>query len=624
VHTRMLVACVILLAAFAVRLWRLTDSPLWYDETFVLYHATQGPLEAVSSLLARDNVLPLHGLLVSLWVAFAGQAEFSVRFGSVAAGTVAVALIGRWVGEMTRRRSSWGPMVALAASPVYVFYSQEARYPALSYALAALFGLQSWRLMTGRGGRCAYVAAGVAMLLAHPYTALLWVAVLALGLLSWVFHRKHFPARKWWGANGLLALLALPLGAWMIWRAGVDATAVTRSGWDMARWLPTQYGVGEYLGEPWSWLFPAVIALSGVIGIACLALRRKWEAVGFVVLGLSMPLPLLLAASRQSGKWSPRYLLFSWGLALLIATGLGWDLLRRGWRIVGALLAVAYVAVALPAIHIQAGGRTALVLGDDTHPRPDFRSVAHYIEEHEKANDVILVVGGHAAHTLDYHYQGGLPIFGLPDSLVLDARHPLDVFSLEELQGLSAGAERLWLVLWQYNLVDPNGTIQMVLSEECVQVGIDSSFLNVGLQGFELAGCRPLDAQVDPPVYVGADFGRMLLVGYGLAAEPQRLIIDLWWEAARESRGAYVGFVHLVGPDGSLLSQYDRPPGGTCPTSYWEPGTRMRSRHLLPLSADQSCDGCVLRIGLYGSAGRLLLRTGEDAVEISMTSNLLD
>jgi mannosyltransferase len=618
VHTRLLVACTILVAAFAVRLWRLTDSPLWYDETFVLYHAEQGPAKAVVGLLALDNVLPLHGLVLSLWVAVAGQLEFAVRFSSVLAGTLAVALVGRWASEMTGGRSSWGPMVAIAASPVYVFYSQETRYPALSCALAAVFGLQSWRLMAGRGSRLAYLAAGVSMLLAHPYAGLLWVVMLALGVVAWVRRRDEFPASRWWTSNGLLAVVALPLALWMIWRAGIDATALTRSGWDMPRWLPVQYGVGEYLGQPWSWVFPAIVAVSIVMGLVCLAERRRWLVMGFILLGLSVPIGILLVASRESGKWSPRYLLFSWGLALLIAAGLGWDLLRRRWRVLGVILAAAYVSIAVPAIDLQAGGETALVLRDDTRPRPDFRSLAAYIEEHEQAGDAILVVGGHVAHTLDYYYEGTLPVLGLPDSLVLDTRHPLDLFALQDLERLAAGADRLWLVLWQYNLVDPSGIIRLTLSEACSPSGVGSSFLNVGLLAFELTGCRPLDAEVDPPIHVGADFGGMVLVGYELVREPERLVVDLWWEATGGSRGAYITFVHLVAPSGALVSQYDWPPGGEYPTSYWESGMRMRARHPLPLQPDETCCGCVLRVGLYGSSGRLLLPSGEDAVEIPL------
>jgi len=618
-HARLLVACIILLAAFAVRLWRLNDSPLWYDETFVLYHASQGPVRAAIGLLELDNVLPLHGLLLSLWVGLAGQTEFAVRISSVVTGTLAVALVGRWAGELTGRRLSWGAMVAVAASPIYVFYSQETRYPMISCALAALYGLQAWRLLAGRGRRLAYALAGLAMLLAHPYTALLWLVMLVVGLVCWIARREAFPASRWWGANGLLALLALPVAAWLAWRAGVDATALTPSGWDMARWLPTQYGVGEYLGQPWSWLFPAIAGVSGAVGLVCLAARKKWEVAAFLVLGLSIPLPVLLAASRASGKWSPRYLLFSWGLALVIAAGLGWDLLRRGWRVLGAMLAVAYVAIALPAIDLQAGGETALLLADETRPRPDFRSLADYVEQHEREGDAIVVVGGHAAHTLDYYYGGALPIVGLPDTLVLDTRHPLDVFALHDLERLTAGASRLWLVTWQYDLVDFNATIQTMLSEDCAALGVDSAFGNVGLQLFDVSGCRPLDAEVDPPILAGADFQKMLLVGYQVVRVPDVLIVDLWWEAKAGSRGAYTAFVHLLDAGGAVVSQYDWPPGSEYPTSYWEQGMRMRARHPLPLPSEAACCGCLLRVGLYGSAGRLLLASGEDAFEIPLS-----
>jgi hypothetical protein len=328
---------------------------------------------------------------------------------------------------------------------------------------------------------------------------------------------------------------------------------------------------------------------------------------------------LLLLASRFSGKWEPRYLLPSWGLALVLGAGLGWDSARRWGRAIGVALALLWVAMATPAIDVQARGREALMLRDATHPRPDFRAVAEYIAANDQPGDAIAVVAGPAAHTLDYYYDGAALVMGLPDTMVFDTRHPLDLRTLHDLEAALGDSDRLWLALWQESLVDPAAIIQTTLLENCQRLGVGGRFLNVDLLLFDVTSCRPLDALADPPNPLGADFGNIRLVGYGLGRAPDgALILDLWWEATGPTgESGYTTFVHLFNSADELIAQDDRPPGTALyPTGAWEVGTYLRMRHTLPLPADESCEGCYLRVGLYNEEGRLRLDSGADVVTI--------
>ena len=77
------------------------------------------------------------------------------------------------------------------------------------------------------------------------------------------------------------------------------------------------------------------------------------------------------------------------------------------------MLAV-WLSGTIPAVIRQSEGAHALLLHDEWHPRPDFRGVARYIEDHDTPNDAIVVVAGYAAHTLEYYYDGPAVLTGLP------------------------------------------------------------------------------------------------------------------------------------------------------------------------------------------------------------------
>ena len=164
------IAIALIVLAFGLRVWGLTATSLWYDETFVLYHAQQGVVAGTLGLLREDNALPLHGLLLALWINVAGSGEFAARYLSVLLGTIAAALILRLGGALLGRRySGWGAALAYATLPIYVYYTQEVRMYALVVPLAAGFAWTAWRVVERGRGVVAYVILGAAMMTAHLY-----------------------------------------------------------------------------------------------------------------------------------------------------------------------------------------------------------------------------------------------------------------------------------------------------------------------------------------------------------------------------------------------------------------------------------------------------------------------
>ena len=241
----------------------------------------------------------------------------------------------------------------------------------------------------------------------------------------------------------------------------------------------------------------------------------------------------------------------------------------------------------------QAQGTWAVGLTDEWHPRPDFRGVAQYIESNDTPQDAIVVIGGYAAHTLDYYYDGPAHLFGLPpDTRLLDTRKALNLHALTTLQQQTASAERLWIVLWQDTLADPTGLVRSMLVDACHRLPVDAHFTNIGVMRFDLTTCRPLDQLAEPPFALNVEFVEPIrLVGYDLIRTGATWEVNLWWKTSGTLPEDYLVFVHLVDNDGAQVAQHDHIAGADMyPTSLWSPGTFLRDRFYLNVPGE-SCDG---------------------------------
>ncbi|MDQ7030687.1 MAG: hypothetical protein Q9O62_13355 [Ardenticatenia bacterium] len=94
----------------------------------------------------------------------------------------------------------------------------------------------------------------------------------------------------------------------------------------------------------------------------------------------------------------------------------------------------------------------------------------------------------------------------------------------------------------------------------------------------------------------------------------------LAWRAERPLKRLYTFFVHLVGPDGQLVAQHDRPPeGGFYPTTAWDPGEVVQDTYVLEVPKDVLPGVYRLIAGAYWlpAGERLRAADGSDAVELT-------
>jgi hypothetical protein len=121
----------------------------------------------------------------------------------------------------------------------------------------------------------------------------------------------------------------------------------------------------------------------------------------------------------------------------------------------------------------------------------------------------------------------------------------------------------------------------------------------------------PPDVDIPIAVTLGE---QATLWGATLREEGEVLVVELVWRGERPMSESFHIFLHLLGPDGSLLAQSDGVPAGIRPTTGWLPSEYIYDVRRLPLPTDNNYR---LQAGLYLPGGeRLTTAAGQDTITI--------
>ena len=258
-------AALTLLAA-VLRLADLGQQSFWYDEAFTPVHVLHPSLAAtLRSVVKTENTPPLWYLIAWADARLLGTGEVALRLPSALAGiaTVPVAwAIGR---ELTGRRTTAIAAAAfVAVSPLFVWYSQEARAYGLFVLAGALAMLCFLRALPDPTPRriWLFALAGALALLSH-YFAVFLLMPMALWLLSErACRRVALPAL---GALALVGLALVPL---------ISAQGGHGTQW-IGEWALTsrleaipQYYLTDYYGSALGHGVELLVALPILAGIA--------------------------------------------------------------------------------------------------------------------------------------------------------------------------------------------------------------------------------------------------------------------------------------------------------------------------------------------------------------------
>lgn len=571
------------LLSFARGVYGLGDQSLWWDESLSHHRATK-PFSFILSnqilipsgeteISSIDNHPPFYFMLLRVAVLAAGDSEFSLRFLSAAAGMLVVPLLYLCGARLFDRWS--GALAALIGtlSPLYLWYSQEAR----PYTLATCLGLLSFyallRLLRDRERplrwSLVYVIAVALMLTTHYHSFLLLLAQGAIWLLSLLKGRR----RLGWVLIAILIIAAMVF----VW------------GWSA---MPPRSDVSGYRFVPLPELLRDVLhsftlglsadALVGVrrvafgLALASTALlaaqsRAPRMHVLYVLIGFLGPVAAMFALSLfRPAYLGSRHLMFASPFYyLLLAGGVAQsrhvNLVRRlslGW-VFGGTLTVVLAGMLVSNLAYRT---------DPQYIKEDHRSWGRYLSEHVRPGDAVFVVPAPVFDLYEYYTQTDaphieMPLFGVPIEETYAA--------LAEWAGRY---DRIWVAFSSTPGWANVGNAALRWLEDNARrvslVSFDSTSVSLQTHTFytrlPVVDALPSGANA---LQLGFD-DQLVLLGSGLPqqgiAAGRLLPLTLYWRVQQPLSRTYRLALALTDDDGLVWATMDTAPlQGAFPTSEW-------------------------------------------------------
>jgi len=410
-------ALAILLIGFALTVHQLDFESIWVDEGATIAIArgdTTNILPTQSE--AGDYNPPLPYLLWHFWIPLAGLSEFSIRFVSVMAATVAVALCYRMGERLFNPAIGLVASLLLVSSGFHIYYAQTVR----AYSLLEMFALLSWFSALGLYRRpnlnwtLIYILGNVGFLYTHYYGVFV---LLSQSLFFTVQLVRQWPSPRPEGWDWLIPKVK----SWLI------PQTIIASGF--LPWIPvllSQTKQAVTVIEPLS-----VGLLVGTF------LEYTWSPVAFIIAicllvvgAYALLRPAIVA--RLSGQHPARKLQFSVGNSEGILVVLIWFCIALGVPILISLLfkpvfLSRYAITALPAFYllitwlaVQIIRRSVsfllislLVLGQlsgvyflyQNVNNDQWREAVHYLDLNTKPGDLLIFYAGIGQFSYQYYSQ---------------------------------------------------------------------------------------------------------------------------------------------------------------------------------------------------------------------------
>jgi mannosyltransferase len=572
--------------AFALRIYGLEHQNFWFDEAATSFIATRSYSEILSHI-REEAVLehpPLYYILIHPWLGLAGQSEFSYRFFSVIFGVLLPPLLYRFGRFLFDTRVALLSALIATISPFQIYYAQEARM----YTLTAFWGLLSiyflsWALASNR--RIAWAALGLADAIGigiHYYFVLVVVSQAIFLLLAYKIHKRmlvkwilfHVPSFLfgliWFLSSHRLQVVfadfaSRPLGMGRSW-AEVAAC-----------WLALVIGPRSpsvragLLSLPFVPLF--VLGATGAYQLSpgkVDAIPPKVRGTLLLVYTTVSPLVALfvphLFLARYLGTVSP---------ALCLLPALGLRVLRRRTAVLFGMGLAFLVAVN---VYSLANYYTGFV-------KSEYGTMVQVIETASQPGDGIVLDSPWQYVLFKHYYKDDLPWYFLPAFFPSWLTpEPLTNNEVETtFQHLSTQHPRLWLVLADTEIPDPNNLAERWLTEHAYPVFKNWYVNNSRLVYYFLAAPGLTSYPEAEQVYFGDQFRlERCEVGPRSLAAGDAVRISLSWRTLVETDEDYVVILLLKDGQGRRWAQHEmKPQGGWRPTDTWAEGELVQDNHAL-------------------------------------------
>ncbi|RJR31959.1 hypothetical protein C4569_00835 [Candidatus Parcubacteria bacterium] len=173
-----------------MRLLNLTRRDFWYDEAVTGYYAQLGWQDMILQLTA-DTHPPLYFASLKIFGYFFSYNVFSLRFYSAAWGIIGIIFLYFFSKKLLGKKIAYFTLMAAAASPFAVQYSQEARMYTMALALTFLALICAAEILNSGGLKNSLLfgfISGLAVL--TSYIALIYLFFLLPALIIHEYYKK--------------------------------------------------------------------------------------------------------------------------------------------------------------------------------------------------------------------------------------------------------------------------------------------------------------------------------------------------------------------------------------------------------------------------------------------------
>ena len=372
----------------ALRFSTLRVQSFWLDEAVTHSLVTRSLSSMLSAIPHSESTPPLYYLLAWVWVRIFGAGEAGLRSLSAVFGTATIVLLALIARRLAGNRAALAAAALAAASPLLLWYSQEARAYAL---LVALCALSLWCLLREDWRGWALAAA---LALATHYFAV-FIVVPELGWLVWRHARDSQTA-------------AIAAGAVIIVGAALTPLAIIQAGGNRAAYIHSSALGGRIAAVPKQFLIgyatphqtlltilAAALALALALGLrrsdrglaalaaiaagipALLALAGIDFLITRNVIAAIVPLIALAGVAATRTRAGPALIAGLAAIGIIAFTGVETNTLyqRDDWRAVATALGPATNGPRAIIVN-PASGTPALQLYTPLHPFPPDQTIA--------------------------------------------------------------------------------------------------------------------------------------------------------------------------------------------------------------------------------------------------------
>lgn len=374
---------------------------VWLDEAISVAQARLPFGEMLHQLRYDDLHPPLWGALLWLDVRLLGDGPIALRIPSLLIGTACIPLIHLLARELFDRRTGIVAAIFLAAAPLAVWYSGEARMYAL-YLFWSILALLGQALVIRRGGwrSWAVFVAGSAGMFASHYFAVPQLAAQHLVFLALVIRRRPL-LRPWLLAIAATVVVLLPLAPYLIEQLGHAGSPGASPTSDNGRPVSLYVVMANLVWGLWGYhsdaVMTALVALWPVLVLLVLALLgkgRSWPAT-LLVAAVAVPLAgAFLISTKARTFFEVRYFLSIVPPLLVLGARAA-----TGWLSSTVARAVAVGALTLTLLAGLADQQL-----NPANPRVyDYRTAFQYVDAQAQPDDLILFAPAYLDYVIDYY-----------------------------------------------------------------------------------------------------------------------------------------------------------------------------------------------------------------------------